>query len=187
MPGKSSRNIADDVLSTARKAKNLFTSAISQKKRNSSSRLQTRLKRRSKSDPQYTLDSFEQEMDKELSKFGRSNSYKEFNRKLKALERQANVERSYSSSSGSDSDSEHGNDDFGDMYLDAIDIEESDWKATELDIRDKWKVSNIGRTAYAHCLPRNLAVKRSEVVAIGEVCESTGRKETVLHTHRVLT
>ena len=149
MPGKSSRNIADDVLDTARKAKNLFTSAISQKKKNSSSRLQTRLKRRSKSDPQYTLDSFEQEMDKELSKFGRSNSYKEFNRKLKALERQANVECSYSSSSGSDSDSEHGNDDFGDMYLDAIDIEESDWKATELDIRDKRKVSNLGRTAYA--------------------------------------
>ena len=70
MPGKSSRNIADDVLSTARKAKNLFTSAISQKKKNSSSRLQTRLKRRSKSDPQYTRDSVEQEIDNELSKLG---------------------------------------------------------------------------------------------------------------------
>ena len=74
------------------------------------------------------------------------------------------------------------------MYLDAIDIEESDWKATELGIRDKRKVSNIGRTYMLHCLPRNLAVKRSEVVAIGEVCESMGRKEKcVLHTHRVLT
>ena len=149
MPGKSSRNIADDVLDTARKAKNLFTSAISQKKKNSSSRLQTRLKRRSKSDPQYTLDSFEQEIDNELSKFGRSNSYKDFNRKLRALERQANLERSYSSSSDSDNDSEDENDDFGDTYLDAVDIDDSDWKATELGIRDKRKVSNIGRTAFA--------------------------------------
>ena len=101
--------------------------------------------------------------------------------KVESLERQANVERSYSSSSGSDSDSEHG-DDFGDMYLDAIDIEESDWKATELDIRDKRKVSNLGRTAYATLFASKSRGKRSEVVAIGEVCESTGERKLYSHT-----
>ena len=149
MPRKSSRSIADDVLDTADKAKNLFTKAIGEKKRRSSSRLQSRLNRRSNSEPQYSIESFEQDMDKELSKFGRSQSYKDFDRKLRALERRAHVERSYSSSSGSDNDSDYGNGDFEDKYMDAVDIEDSDWKTADMDQQKKRSISNIGRTAYA--------------------------------------
>lgn len=61
MERKSSTEIAVDIQTTAKKAKGLFTKAICEKKVESSNRLKSRLKRRSKSEPfNKFVDNFEE-------------------------------------------------------------------------------------------------------------------------------
>lgn len=157
MANKSSRNLVADIQNTAKKAKQLFTKAINDKKMKSSSRLQSRLKRRNKSAPASTLESLEREMDQELRKFERSRSYKDFNKKLKQLEREANLERYHAasdsdssiSSNSSRSSNSSGSDDGNNRYLDAVRINSSTWKSTNMGSKAKKKTSNLGRSAYA--------------------------------------
>ena len=157
MANKSSRNLVADIQKTAKKAKQLFTKAIHDKKLKSSTRLQSRLKKRNKSAPSSTLESVAKEIDRELGKFERSRSYEDFNKKLRQLEREANLERyhaasdsdsSKSSNNSSRSGSSSESDDGDNGYLDAVRIRGSSWKVTNMGRTAKKKASKLGRSAY---------------------------------------
>eukprot|EP00943_MAST-04B_sp_MAST-4B-sp1_P006166 g6166.t1 len=157
MSNRSSRNIALRIQDQAKKAKSLFSRALSDKKTTSSDRLKSRLKRRSISEPAKAtnrfVEDFEAEVDRVQRTYNNCDSYRSFEQKLKELEREANIQDRTSSDSASDLSSLDS--------LDAVQFSHKTWKLTDLDQGGRKKVSRFGRSAFASLFAAKTSRKKN--------------------------